>query len=400
MKKLISILMLAVAVVTAHAQGVNVLGKIVPNSVIDTYPTHVDSLGRGGFVAVATWQERNSIPTPRRKAGMMVSVKSAAVDSLYRLGVGLTNAHWVPYAPSVDVSGKANLSGGNSFSGAQVVDGEDGLFVTYAEGGNRSSSLIAGNLSLYGGTGGGEAQLNPNQLSMTGSVGRALVDLSSGNPSISLIKTPSGGGHSTTIELDNTLSTSNTLKLPTVNGTLALTSDIADKASISGDNEFFGQNTFYNPVQLTDVYNYGTYYADNGFQGPAMIFYTAPISSYSIVMDYDYDNPPTKDESIKVPSKSGTLALTSDIPKILTISSTGDGTTSVFSSPHGLSYTPTFITATPNTLDAAEGVRPTTGTVGARSYYLTADATNVYLRLSADSIPASGANLKWTLMIK
>jgi len=93
---------------------VKVLGKIEPNGLADTYPTHVDSLGRGGFVAVKTWQERNNIPLPRRKAGMMVSVKSATVDSLYRLGVGLSNADWLPYAPTVDVSGKANTTGSNA----------------------------------------------------------------------------------------------------------------------------------------------------------------------------------------------------------------------------------------------------------------------------------------------
>ena len=109
MKKLI-ILMLAVISFTAQAQ-VKVLGKIIPNGLIDQYPTHIDSLGQGGLMVFKTWQERNSIPQPRRKAGMVVRVRSASVDSTYSLGIGLTNNDWYPFAPPIDLSGKVNKSG-------------------------------------------------------------------------------------------------------------------------------------------------------------------------------------------------------------------------------------------------------------------------------------------------
>jgi len=88
---------LALCTIVASAQ-VKILGKIEPNGSTDTYPTHTDSLGRGGLMAVGTWQERNSIPRPRRKAGMLVRVKSATVDSTYTIGGNLTNADWTVFA--------------------------------------------------------------------------------------------------------------------------------------------------------------------------------------------------------------------------------------------------------------------------------------------------------------
>lgn len=115
MKRILTILMLSVASVAVKAQ-VKVLGRIVPNSVIDTYPTHTDSLGRGGLIAVATWQERNSIPLPRRKSGMLVRVKSATVDSTYTIGGVLSNADWIAYNAGLpDMSSYARVNAGNQF---------------------------------------------------------------------------------------------------------------------------------------------------------------------------------------------------------------------------------------------------------------------------------------------
>jgi len=96
MKKILINLILVLSALTGSAQ-VKVLGKIEPNGPTDTYPTHVDSLGKGGLVAVGSWQERNAIPLARRKAGMLVRVKSATVDSTYTIGDNLTNTNWTPF---------------------------------------------------------------------------------------------------------------------------------------------------------------------------------------------------------------------------------------------------------------------------------------------------------------
>lgn len=107
MKKLLNLIVLLLAITTCSAQ-VKVLGGIVPNGTTDTYPTHTDSLGRGGLMAVKTWQERNAIPLSRRKAGMLVRVKSLTVDSTYTIGGALANTDWIPFllGGDVDISGK------------------------------------------------------------------------------------------------------------------------------------------------------------------------------------------------------------------------------------------------------------------------------------------------------
>ena len=48
-----------------------------------TNPTHLDSLGKGGYMVMPSISERNLIPTTRRKLGMLVYVQ--AVDSIYKL---------------------------------------------------------------------------------------------------------------------------------------------------------------------------------------------------------------------------------------------------------------------------------------------------------------------------
>ncbi len=63
-----------------------------------TNPTHIDSLGKGGFMVVPSISDRNSITPPRRKLGMLVYVQ--AVDSIYKLNSSslsttLNNSDWV-----------------------------------------------------------------------------------------------------------------------------------------------------------------------------------------------------------------------------------------------------------------------------------------------------------------
>ena len=58
------------------------------------YATHIDSLGRGGFMVLPTIGTRDSIPFKRRKFGMLVYVQE--VDSMYKLNApNLDNSNWV-----------------------------------------------------------------------------------------------------------------------------------------------------------------------------------------------------------------------------------------------------------------------------------------------------------------
>jgi hypothetical protein len=76
------------------------------------YPTHIDSLGYGGFRVVKDTVERNAISTQRRKYGMSVYVQ--ANDSLYILrDAALGNTNWFSFAPagaSADMSGYVKFS--------------------------------------------------------------------------------------------------------------------------------------------------------------------------------------------------------------------------------------------------------------------------------------------------
>ena len=73
--------------------GTNISDKIVPNDTNDTFPTHVDTYGKGGFRSVETIIERNSISSERRKEGMIVNVIDEN-NKIYQLKDGITNSNW------------------------------------------------------------------------------------------------------------------------------------------------------------------------------------------------------------------------------------------------------------------------------------------------------------------
>lgn len=70
--------------------------KIAPSSLLDTYATHDEQFGQGGFRTVATITDRNNIPNARRKEGMIVMVKSPR--KFYQLGPSLLDADWYEVA--------------------------------------------------------------------------------------------------------------------------------------------------------------------------------------------------------------------------------------------------------------------------------------------------------------
>ena len=89
----------------SFAQGVKVTAPINPNSANDTYPTHIDIYGKGGFMSVTDITARDNITSLRRKIGMLVYV--TATDVLYQLKGGIENTNWV----TVPLG-----SGGNNFT--------------------------------------------------------------------------------------------------------------------------------------------------------------------------------------------------------------------------------------------------------------------------------------------
>lgn len=66
----------------ANINGTNVASKIVPFTTDDTYATHDETYGVGGYRTVASVTEMNNIPSARRKEGMLVNVTG---DKIYKL---------------------------------------------------------------------------------------------------------------------------------------------------------------------------------------------------------------------------------------------------------------------------------------------------------------------------
>ena len=72
--------------------GTQIAASIVPFDSEDTYATHEDTYGKGGWHSVVDITERDSIPQERRKIGMAVYVQD--VDQIYILKGGTGNLNW------------------------------------------------------------------------------------------------------------------------------------------------------------------------------------------------------------------------------------------------------------------------------------------------------------------
>jgi len=88
------------------AGEVEIINQIAPKNA-GSFPSHSAAFGEGGFRAVADNTARDAITTGRRSEGMYVYVIST--DTLYRLGVGLTNADWV-----VATAGSGTITGNHA----------------------------------------------------------------------------------------------------------------------------------------------------------------------------------------------------------------------------------------------------------------------------------------------
>jgi hypothetical protein len=94
MKKVILLIVIIISINYKLKAQIALTGNITTAGVA-VYPTHIDSLGRGGFMTLPDLSTRNAIPVKRRKQGMMVYVQ--ATDSLYKLTTAdvSLNTGWV-----------------------------------------------------------------------------------------------------------------------------------------------------------------------------------------------------------------------------------------------------------------------------------------------------------------
>jgi hypothetical protein len=105
MKKILYIILLLAGFTAAQAQ-VPLAGYVTTFG--GSYPTHLDSLGMGGYMTTFNQTSRNAIPAARRKTGMMVRYSSA--DSTFVLSGGIANSNWVVFATSPDLSAYQPIS--------------------------------------------------------------------------------------------------------------------------------------------------------------------------------------------------------------------------------------------------------------------------------------------------
>lgn len=73
--------------------GLVVTGYLTTTDPNDTYPTHLDNLGKGGIHTTATLMSRDGISAERRSEGMLCFVSDQL--SIYQLIGGITNDKWV-----------------------------------------------------------------------------------------------------------------------------------------------------------------------------------------------------------------------------------------------------------------------------------------------------------------
>jgi len=92
MKKVFLLLFILMSFTTFSQ--VNVVGYIQTNGVAN-YPTHIDSMGKGGYMVVKDTNQRNSIPCLRRKYGM--AVYSQEQNILYILKDSNCNNIWTQF---------------------------------------------------------------------------------------------------------------------------------------------------------------------------------------------------------------------------------------------------------------------------------------------------------------
>ena len=108
MKKLFFLLLVLFSIKSIGQ--VNVVGYIQTNGVAN-YPTHIDSMGKGGYIVAKDTIERNNIPCLRRKYGM--AVYSQAQNKLYILKDSSCANVWIEFT-----SGGGTSNGGSSSFGS------------------------------------------------------------------------------------------------------------------------------------------------------------------------------------------------------------------------------------------------------------------------------------------
>lgn len=111
----------------ADLKGTVVAACIVPGATEDTYCTHHEQYGAGGYRTVSDKSARNAIPRQRRVVGMLVNVLNDNVYKLTTLGDGETtdDSNWEIFSTNSSGGGTGER-GPQGFQGPQGPMGPQG----------------------------------------------------------------------------------------------------------------------------------------------------------------------------------------------------------------------------------------------------------------------------------
>ena len=126
----------------AKLVGTNVGAPVVPGLDSDTYATHLEEYGKGGYRSVQTIEDRDAITYERRALGMEVRVLTGEGAGVYYLESfdgddldGVTSQSWVKVtADSPSEGGAKEVYAGSLLDDIFYVESEDGLSQIPVEG--------------------------------------------------------------------------------------------------------------------------------------------------------------------------------------------------------------------------------------------------------------------------
>ena len=123
----------------AKLVGTNINAQVVPNLDNDTYATHFEEFGKGGYRSVQTIADRDAITYERRAVGMEVRVLEGDGAGVYYLVSfegddfdGVTAQEWAPVTAQGGSVEKQVFSGvleGNEFYETNDIEGSSPVLV-------------------------------------------------------------------------------------------------------------------------------------------------------------------------------------------------------------------------------------------------------------------------------
>ena len=254
--------------------SVPLTGKVAPTDTTDTFATHMDIYGEGGYMTVADVTEREAITTERRKQGMAVFQNDT--NELYILQDGVTNADWVLFSggggsgdmqdvydnstPNVEASDTSKslvLLNGEVTIATSVAGGLTGTMDLSGEEGVQISSS-ASNISLQAPAGDfsiscfNHGQLSSND-TLTLTTNNGLLNVVTANGDINIETQGTGLTNNITIQADSSSGgTGGDIILPgTGNTGTPSTGDVLTAHSASGELRWTSSSSLAGDLQTT-----------------------------------------------------------------------------------------------------------------------------------------------------